>query len=546
MVHRPIWTAGPYGPMVVLPAGAIYPLFRLWGYIMEPIIGIDFGTTYSAVAMFQGGTFHTIPNEYGDRVIPSVVYIAETGDIYVGRPAKNVAVLHVDSVVQSVKRELGSSLLYHINGQSYTPERIASFIFGTLRSIAEKQYGTPVKKAVVTVPAYFDDCRRKATRKAAQMAGLEVLRLINEPTAAALAYGFSTEREGKVLVYDLGGGTFDVSILEIREGVFEVIATNGDASLGGDDFDRKIVEVLVEQFREENRIDLKEDRFALQKVYEEAEKAKRLLSEQRMIEIEIPFIAADKRGPLHLTSRMTRLFFEELICSFLDKTIRLVKATLKDAGLKPEDIDRLLLVGGSTRIPLVRKMLAETLGLEPEGSISPEEVVAMGAAVQAGVLSGQTANCVLVDVTPLGLGVENQGGLMHAMIPRNTPIPARASVIFTTVQDYQKAVLIHIIQGERRNVKDNLTLGSFRLEGIREAPKGEPRIEVIFEIDTNGIVDVSAEDLDTRCRYSVTLDNTFRLSEDEVSSMVLDAQVSALDDMHLNCYSNSLVEEERL
>ncbi len=498
---------------------------------MEPILGIDFGTTNSAVALYSMGKPVTLPNEYGERIIPSAVYIADNGDIYVGEPAKNVAILHVDSTVQSVKREFGTGINHFINGENYSPERIASFIFGTLKKTAEQDSGRMIKKAVVTVPAYFDDKKRQSTRKAAQLAGLEVVRLVNEPTAAALAYGLKSENEGLVLVFDLGGGTFDVSILEINAGVFEVLTSRGDTRLGGKDFDQKIAEVMVERFKDETGIDLKKDKFALQKLYEEAEKSKKLLSEQKIVEIEIPFIAADENGPLHLSTRFTRYEFEELITAYIEKTIRLTKTALRDVKLTPNDIDRLLLVGGSTRIPLVRSLIVELFGKEPEGSVSPDEIVAIGAAVQGAILSGQTHTMALVDVTPLGLGIESAGGVMVTMIPRNMVLPTRASAIFTTVKDYQKAVTIHIFQGERPGVADNISLGSFRLEGIGRALKGEPRIQVTFEIDTSGIVQVTAEDLDTGRKYSVKLDHTFELSDEDVSAVITEARASEMEDL---------------
>lgn len=498
---------------------------------MEPILGIDFGTTNSTAALYSMGKPVILPNEYGERILPSAVYIAENGDIYVGKPAKNVAILHVDSTVQSVKREFGTGIKYFINGENYTPERIASFIFSTLRKTAEQDSGRVIKKAVVTVPAYFDDKKRQSTRKAAQLAGLEVVRLINEPTAAALAYGLKNENEGRVLVFDLGGGTFDVSILEINAGVFEVLTSRGDTHLGGKDFDQKIAEVVIERFKDETGIDLRKDKFALQKIYEEAEILKMQLSEQRIVEMEIPFIAADENGPLHLKTRFTRYEFEELITAYIEKTIRLTKTALRDAELTPDDIDRLLMVGGSTRIPVVRRLITELFGKEPEGSVSPDEVVAMGAAVQGAILSGQIRKMALVDVTPLGLGVESEGGVMINMIPRNAVLPTQARAIFTTVKDYQKAVTIHVLQGERPTVSDNISLGSFRLEGIGRAPKGEPRIQVTFEIDTSGIVQVSAEDLDTGCKYSVKLEHTFELSEGDVSAVVTEARASEMEDL---------------
>jgi molecular chaperone DnaK len=507
-------------------------IIKYEGQEMESILGIDFGTTNSAVAIFSKGMPETIPNEYGGQIIPSAVYIADNGDIYVGESAKNVAILHVGSTVLSVKREMGTGVKHFINGKNYTPEIIASFIFKTLKKTAEHKIGSRIKKAVVTVPAYYDDKKRQDTKKAAQLAGLEVVRIVNEPTAAAMAYGIKSGREGRVLVFDLGGGTFDVSILNVEGGVFEVLATRGDARLGGDDFDRKIVEILVERFKDETKIDLREDKFALQKVYEEAEKAKKALSDQKIVEIEIPFIAADESGPMHLITKFTRYEFEELITGYIEKTLRLTKTALRDAKLNPEDIDRVLLVGGSTRIPIVRKDLKNLFKKEPEGSVSPDEIVALGAAVQGAVMSGRIRKVALVDVTPLGLGVEKEGGVMVKIIKRNTVLPTEASAIFTTVQDYQKAVIIHVLQGERPNASDNISLGSFRLGGIRKDLKGVPKIEVKFEIDVSGIVRVSAKDLDTLCEYTVKLDQASAISEEEVSEVITDARASELEDLH--------------
>lgn len=508
---------------------------------MEPIVGIDFGTTNSGVALFSKGRAASLANECGERYIPSAVYIAQGGDIYVGTPAKNVSILHVDSTVLSVKREMGSGAIHSINGRRYTPEEIASYIFKVLKETASRRCGREITKAVVTVPAYYDDRRRQAVKEAAQGAGLEVVRLINEPTAAALAHGLAGDKEGKALVCDLGGGTFDVSVLDVREGVFEVLATRGDPRLGGDDFDRVIAGVMIERFKSENGIDLSKDRFALQKVTEEAERAKRQLSERRMVEIQIPFIAADERGPLHLSMHLTRAELDELIMPFIGRTVRLTKAALKDAGLCPADIDRLLLVGGSTRIPLVRGILADLFGKEPEGGVCPEEAVALGAAVQGGVLSGCVEGVALVDVTPLGLGVEHTGGVMHTMVPRNSAIPLKTKALFTTVQDFQKSVSIHVLQGERQIASDNISLGSFKMEGIRRAPKGEPKIEVTFEIDTDGIVHVSAEDLDTRSSFAIQVDNTMEVPAEEVSARVTEARASELDDLRASSRGGRVV-----
>ena len=490
---------------------------------MEPILGIDFGTTNSAVAVLRYGKPVTLANEYGDRIIPSAVYIAENGDIYVGRPAKNVAVLHVDSTVLTVKRRLGSGLNHLIHGRIYEPERIASFVMHTLKNIAEEHLRRPVKKAVVTVPAYYDERKRQATKQAAKLAGLDVVRLLNEPTAAALAYGIGKGDSGLLLVYDLGGGTFDVSILQVKGGLFEVRATRGNAHLGGNDFDREMVSLFIGRFKDETGVDLRSDRFAIQKLFEEAEKAKIQLSEREVVDVEIPFIAANEHGPLHLSIQFTRREFEKLIERSVARTLALTKGALKDAGIRPCDVDKLLLVGGSSRIPLVREVLKNLFGKDPAGGVSPEEVVAMGAAVQGGILSRSIRKISFVDVTPLGLGVEVRGNSMITMIPRNSVLPAQAKAIFTTVRDYQKAVTIHVLQGERSRARDNVSLGSFRLEGIRRVLRGRPRIEVCFEIDIEGIVHVSAQDIDTGSSYAMRVDNAFDVSDRELPAIFSNA-----------------------
>ncbi|MFW6180173.1 MAG: Hsp70 family protein [Spirochaetota bacterium] len=498
---------------------------------MEPILGIDFGTTNSAAALYQGGRAQVIPTEYGERVLPSAVYIDTEGNIFVGTPARNVAVLHGDATVLSVKRRLGTGMRFFINNTSYTPERIASFILRKVRQLAERHTGGAIRRTVITVPASFDDHRRRAVSKAAREAGLEVARVINEPTAAALAFGLQRSFRGTVAVFDLGGGTFDISILRVEEGMFEVLATRGDVHLGGDDFDRKIAEQLTGGFREEHGVDLSGDAFAMQKIAEEAEKIKKQLSAQQMVEVHVPFISADENGPLDLRAVISREEFERMINREVERALRLTGSALRDAGLRPADVDLVLPVGGSTRIPLVRSRLQAMFGREPERGISPDEVVAVGAAVQGAVIEGRVKQVALVDVTPLGLGVETEGGKMVTMIRRNTPIPARSQAVFTTVADDQKAVTVNILQGERPLAEDNHSVGSFRLDGIRLAPRGEPRILVSFDIDVDGMVTVSAEDQDTGAQCGVTVDAVSGLTGEEVDAVLADARASELDDL---------------
>ena len=498
---------------------------------METILGIDFGTTNSEVAVYKRERAQIIPSEDGDKVIPSAVFIDKNGKCFVGQAAKNVAVLHPERTVKSVKRELGSSRRYWIGDREYSPEEIASFVFTALKETAEKHLGQEIHKAVVTVPAYFDDSRRQAAKKAAALAGLEVVRLVNEPTAAALAYGVDSEDRGAILVYDLGGGTFDVSILQAGDGVFQVLATRGDVRLGGDDFDRKIAAVLLERFKEETGIDLKGDRLALQKVYQEAEAVKIALSEQKVAEAEIPFIAANSQGPCHLATRITRQELEELIDGYVEKTLRLTKGALQDAGLKPEKIDRVLLVGGSTRIPSVRRAVEKLFGKTPEAGVSPEEVVACGAAVQAGILAGEARRMVLVDVTPLGLGVETVDEKMVTLVARNSVLPVQAKALFTTVVDNQRAASIRVLQGERPRASDNILLGSFRLENLQQARKGAPDIEIYFDIDMEGIVHVSAQDRKTGCHRKIDLDGVGNLTEERVKGIMGEARAAELEDI---------------
>ncbi len=500
---------------------------------MELIVGIDFGTTNSEVAVYKSGEARIIPSSQGERVIPSAVYIAEDSKHYIGQAARNVAVLHPERTVMSVKRELGSKRRWWIDGQEYGPEQIASFVFASLKQTAEAHLDREVGKAVVTVPAYFDDVKRQAVKRAAALAGLEVVRLVNEPTAAALAYGVDSSVQGTVLVYDLGGGTFDVSILQAGEGVFQVLATRGDTRLGGDDFDRKVADVLLERFKEETGIELRGDRLAMQKIYQEAEAVKIRLSGRKVGEAEVPFIAANQQGPCHLVSRLSRQELEGLILGYLEKTLRLTKGALQDAGLRPEEIDRVLLVGGSTRIPVVRQAVEQLFGRNAaETTINPEEVVACGAAVEAGILAGEAKRMALVDVTPLGLGVETADQKMVTLVSRNTVLPVQSKALFTTVVDGQKAVGIKVLQGERPRAEDNILLGSFRLEGIRRDLRGGPDIEVCFEIDVEGIVHVSAWDRDTGSSRSIELDGTSHLNEDRLESILTEARAAELEDIY--------------
>jgi molecular chaperone DnaK len=480
--------------------------------------------------LFQGGKAITLCDRDGERVIPSLVHIDEQGGVTVGRPAKNVAVLHPERTIRAVKRVLAEERCYWINGREYCAEQIASFIIKALKKTAEEHSGRPVHKAVVTVPAYFDDRKRQALKRAAQLAGLEVARLLNEPTAAALAHGLHRKKTGLVVVYDLGGGTFDVSVLRAADGVFQVLATRGDTRLGGDDFDHKIAVLLLERFGEETGIDLRKDRLALQKVYQEAERAKIKLSTKKSVQIEIPFIAADDRGPCHLNTRLSRGELEELIGGYLDKTLRLTRGALKDAGLGAREIDRILMVGGSTRIPALSRALGELFGKRPEQSPAADELVARGAAVQGGILSGKVKRTALVDVTPLGLGVEAAGDEMVEVVARNTVLPVRSSAIFTTVSDYQKNAEIRVLQGERPRASDNIDLGSFQLQGLLPGRKGDPRIEVSFDIDVDGLVHVLATDVDTGSSRSISLEGSGSLPTETAVDMLVEARASELED----------------
>ena len=497
---------------------------------MAKTIGIDLGTTNSVVAVMEGGKPTVIANAEGSRTTPSIVAFSKSGERLVGQLAKRQAIVNPDRTIASIKRHMGDNYKVDIDGKDYTPQEISSMILRKLADDASKYLGEKVTSAVITVPAYFNDAQRQATKDAGKIAGLDVLRIVNEPTAAALAYGLEKEKSEKVLVFDLGGGTFDVSVLEIGDGVHEVLSTSGDTHLGGDDFDQKVMDWICEEFKKQEGIDLKGDKQAMQRVKEAAEKAKCELSSVFETNINLPFITADANGPKHLDLNLTRAKFEELSFDLLERCKKPVEQAIQDAGISKSEINEVVLVGGSSRIPAVQKLVKEYTGKEPNQSVNPDEVVAVGAAIQAGVLAGEVKDIVLLDVTPLTLGIETLGGVMTPLVPRNTTIPVSKSQVFSTAENNQTAVDIHILQGERPMARDNKSLGMFRLEGIAPAMRGIPQIEVTFDIDANGIVNVSAKDKATGKEQKITITNSSNLSEQDIDKMVKEAEANAAED----------------
>ena len=497
---------------------------------MAKVVGIDLGTTNSVVAVMEGQTPTVIANSEGSRTTPSVVAFTKTGERLVGQLAKRQAVTNPERTIKSIKRHMGTDFKVKIDGKDYTPQEISAMILQKLVNDASTYLGDRVTRAVITVPAYFNDAQRQATKDAGRIAGLDVLRIINEPTAAALAYGLEKKGNETILVWDLGGGTYDVSILEVGDGVFEVKATNGDTHLGGDDYDHRVVEWLVDQFRRDQGIDLSKDKQAMQRLTEAAEKAKIELSSVVQTSINLPFVTADQEGPKHLDYTLTRAKFEELTGDLTDRCVGPFHNAIADAKLDVSKIDEVIMVGGATRMPVIQELVRKLTGKEPNLTVNPDEVVAVGAAIQAGVLSGEVRDVVLLDVTPLSLGLETLGGVMTKLIDRNTTIPTKKSQIFTTAEDGQTSVDIHVLQGERPMAQDNKTLGRFRLEGIPPAPRGVPQIEVAFNIDANGIVNVSAKDLGTGKEQAITITASTNLNKDEVERMVRDAELQSAAD----------------